>query len=1275
MRYSMKISGRAAVCRIMAASLVIGMAAPGTIPAEETMDLPDLAVYETESETGMQSETEIDAAQKAEEDLAAHRAQQIVIKDADDLEALALNCRVDTDSSDFDVILENDISLVGSSFAAIPYFSGVFDGQGHTIRGISIRADGSEQGLFRHVGEGAVIRNLNVEGSIEPGEDAVSVGGIAGENAGSILNCSFRGKVRAKEDAGGIAGINTGSGLISSCISEGYVVAQHRAGGIAGQNSGSVITCSNLGEVNNEPMETAAQTKNTLTSNLADLTSFDVSSIRQEDYVDVLDIGGIAGYSEGTISECKNSGIVGYARTGYNVGGIAGRSQGFTDACTNEGQVSGRKDVGGILGQLEPESIWEYSKGQAQELKSQLNQLNTLIDTLASDVSDSTGTIKDDIATAAGYADSTILDLQTITNDISGDIEGTSSSLASAIEQLQAAVDEQNAEALKTALSDLAAEVASTDFLHLPVNVTVKEDKQTDLSILLDERETEWWQKLDLYLNSREQRSGQRILPTGQTPSGGNSIDGSQGADPPALLGADEGGDSDYTGDDSQYGGLFGDDPSAGAAQDDYTDPGQDEDWYDDSGEDADYMIVSDDEAGLVLEDSTMTGAEDVLVEDEDGSSEDVIMQDSGDEGNILNIDSDRNREISVGDEASASHSSSVHVDVNADRPDTTQLRSLLQTVLTDFSSVLDPTAVSNAMEILKGLELTPPDTTSFYSNLQALSDSIVPIASDASSLTGKVAEDVEAITDQLDQIIGTFFDIAGNISLEDRYVESDISEQDPYQSDTSSVENCRNTGTVNADTNAGGIAGCIGFENKIDAEGVLDISKYLLKDARYTIFAAERGCYNSGPVTAKKEAAGGISGSMEFGIITDSVNTGAITVEEDSYCGGICGTSQGTITKSCSGGLMNAETYTGGIVGKGTDIADCISYGFIDGGTSYQGAIARYADGTVSGCRYADYGIGGIDNVGYTGVAQPLEHVEKQAGNVTVTFLVDDEVYDEVQVHFGGNLDKLPEVPNRGNDYWVWDEFDKDQILRSQTVTGSYHRAIPTLSSGGDVPDYLVEGVFYEDQELTVSELVLDESPVSTESLAGLIGDIHDDIHGTPETEMEDAQGSADGTGPEGTVSGIRQARQELKRIMADRLTGPLLDAKTLKVNDYDEELTVRVKAVSGGRLFTSAKDGDLTETEYTQDGSYIVFKLANGGSFAYYESISQNKSSRMKLVVMCIVAAAILLALILLIRRIRKKRKAKKAAKAEKTGKAEKAVETEKSEQSGKTEDSDTI
>ena len=245
---------------------------------------------------------------------------------------------------------------------------------------------------------------------------------------------------------------------------------------------------------------------------------------------------------------------------------------------------------------------------------------------------------------------------------------------------------------------------------------------------------------------------------------------------------------------------MFGDDTSAAAADDGFTDGGQDEVWYDDAGEDADFTIVSDDEADLVLEDSTMTGSEDAVIEDEGGSPEDVI-EDAGDEGNILNIDSQRSQEISVGDEASASHSSNVHVDVDANRPDTTQLRSLLQTVLTDFSSMLDPTAVSNAMEILKGLELTPPDTTSFYSNFQALADSIVPIASDASALTGKVAEDVDAITDQLDQILGTFFDLAGSISLDDQYVESDISEQAqtpmPAESPGASVLRIRSTRRV----------------------------------------------------------------------------------------------------------------------------------------------------------------------------------------------------------------------------------------------------------------------------------------------------------------------------------------------------------------------------------------------------------------------------------------------------------------------------------------------
>ena len=66
------------------------------------------------------------------------------------------------------------------------------------------------------------------------------------------------------------------------------------------------------------------------------------------------DTGGIAGYSDGVIIGCSNYGRVGYEHTGYNIGGIAGRQSGVVTSCTNIGTVYGRKDVGGIVGQMEP---------------------------------------------------------------------------------------------------------------------------------------------------------------------------------------------------------------------------------------------------------------------------------------------------------------------------------------------------------------------------------------------------------------------------------------------------------------------------------------------------------------------------------------------------------------------------------------------------------------------------------------------------------------------------------------------------------------------------------------------------------------------------------------------------------------------------------------------------------------------------------------------------------------------------------------------------------
>ena len=68
----------------------------------------------------------------------------------DDLLQMADSCRLDSWSKNRTVYLDADLELTGSGFAGIPSFSGVFEGQGHTISGLSLVDDGSVIGFFRY---------------------------------------------------------------------------------------------------------------------------------------------------------------------------------------------------------------------------------------------------------------------------------------------------------------------------------------------------------------------------------------------------------------------------------------------------------------------------------------------------------------------------------------------------------------------------------------------------------------------------------------------------------------------------------------------------------------------------------------------------------------------------------------------------------------------------------------------------------------------------------------------------------------------------------------------------------------------------------------------------------------------------------------------------------------------------------------------------------------------------------------------------------------------
>ncbi|MHC4207401.1 MAG: GLUG motif-containing protein, partial [Planctomycetota bacterium] len=118
-------------------------------------------------------------------------------------------------------------------------FTGVFDGNGHTISNLTV-------GLFGSLGSGAEVRDLGlVDVNISLGK---SVGGLSKDNGGIITNCYSTGTITGDELVGGLVGTNSGSIVTSysSCTVNGtgwYV------GGLVGDNQGTITNSYSTGTV------------------------------------------------------------------------------------------------------------------------------------------------------------------------------------------------------------------------------------------------------------------------------------------------------------------------------------------------------------------------------------------------------------------------------------------------------------------------------------------------------------------------------------------------------------------------------------------------------------------------------------------------------------------------------------------------------------------------------------------------------------------------------------------------------------------------------------------------------------------------------------------------------------------------------------------------------------------------------------------------------------------------------------------------------------------
>ncbi|MBR3574024.1 MAG: hypothetical protein IKN97_02475 [Lachnospiraceae bacterium] len=335
---------------------------------------------------------------------------EIDIFTAEDLMSLAENCHHEAWSSDKFVVLKNDISLENSDFSSIPIFSGIFNGNGHTISGYSNDGTGYVTGFFRYVSRTGCVQSLTIEADIDASEDGYVTGALAGINDGYIRKCVVTGSVSGVTATGGIVGINGTGGLVIDCENRAEVSGFYYTGGIAGRNYGVIRRGINSGNINSTS-EWAAENDERQVDVISEITG-DLSLIS---YQSGIDTGGIAGFSRGMILSSRNDAVVGYERVGYNIGGICGRHCGTIFSCTNNGTVLGKKDVGGIAGQQEPYIETDPSKS----ISDQIARINALADKTARDAEGATPAVTEAIYALQRAAGRTMDDASAMSGDLS----------------------------------------------------------------------------------------------------------------------------------------------------------------------------------------------------------------------------------------------------------------------------------------------------------------------------------------------------------------------------------------------------------------------------------------------------------------------------------------------------------------------------------------------------------------------------------------------------------------------------------------------------------------------------------------------------------------------------------------------------------------------------------------------------------------------------------------------------------------------------------------
>ncbi|MCR5674079.1 MAG: hypothetical protein K6G16_00060 [Lachnospiraceae bacterium] len=985
---------------------------------------------------------------------ATETKEDFVISSAADWETFVSLAHTATWSQNRTVRLTADIVLQDET-SRVVYFAGTFDGGGHTIDGVNIRAEISNAGLFEQTAASAVVHDLEVIGAVCPKGRPVTVGGIVGTNRGTLKNCSWFGSVEAHSEAGGIAGINEESGVIDGCSSGGIVQGDSQTGGIVGYNLGTVTDCGNVAQVNAVYTDVPFSTDDlTLTLDKILQTGRLVTPDNADQKTD---IGGIAGFSVGTLARCNNSGRVGYEHVGFNVGGICGRSTGLIRNCTNDGEIFGRRETGGIVGQQQPDLSINFSEGKLGQISTALDDLQAMIDAALTDTEGYSNEASDLLAEISRLTGQAKGDVQTITNEATARADAEAARANETTGRVR-----QSASDLSDAAEDLS-EVGGKvgDYAETEANARVD---STTIDPLLDDLETSY-------------NAIQTAL---------NAIQGTRG-----------GGTEQFDTDIQEMKGII--QPIIYSIDADPTTEG-----------DADYKVIkngSDERnAGLTTSQLATLTSKLSAVQTRLKSYTDAPA------GGNSRLQEDLNAIAGL----NPADKAAIEAQIAAIRTQNATIAVKLQGLTDAGRSTLSlPSAsdmkttgalikdafndVESAADRIAGIDLnvnsvsatTRAASSDLYSTIdKMIAEANALNASVRGATSGTVGnlKGINAQMGQLSDLIEEAVEEELNRSVDPADYTEDVSGEDFESATSGRTTGCRNNGTVHADGDAGGIAGIMGVDTQLNPDRDITTVTNRTTDATMLEKAIVDDCENNGRIISGGNYAGGITGRMQLGIIYGARDYGMID-SDGAYAGGIAGFS-GAVVKNC---LVKAhvrgQSYVGGIAGSGSTLTDNRAMVRIRDSVQSTGAIAGAA-AEISAEKLSDnLWCGGeyraIGDVDYAGLAQETDYAGITADTaganafkkLRLTFLADDEQVAEIPCDYGASIDadKLPAVPEKEGFFGVWAREDYRNITAEDRIDAVYTRVVTLIPSDlkreDGKPVFFAEGSFAPEDIITVED------------------------------------------------------------------------------------------------------------------------------------------------------------------------------------------------------------